>query len=71
MQHLHLHLSDLNLIPVPSRFLGNREPPEIPPSAGDRLKLMKSPAAEWVEPMRSIVLEILDGTDFKSIGLGD
>jgi 2-polyprenyl-6-methoxyphenol hydroxylase-like FAD-dependent oxidoreductase len=37
----------------------------------DRLKLMKSFAAEWVEPMKSAVLGIPEGTEVKAIRLED
>ncbi|KAI9865642.1 MAG: hypothetical protein M1813_002100 [Trichoglossum hirsutum] len=61
----------LTSYPFRPGFLGNPEPIEIPMSPVDRLKLMKSFAAEWVEPMKSAVLGIPEGTEVKAIRLED
>ncbi|KAI9776702.1 MAG: hypothetical protein M1839_009429 [Geoglossum umbratile] len=61
----------LTSYPFRPGFLGNPEPLEVPSCSADRLRLMKSFAAGWVEPIRSSVLEIPDGTEVKSISLED
>ncbi|KAH0565379.1 hypothetical protein GP486_001228 [Trichoglossum hirsutum] len=61
----------LTSYPFRPGFLGNLEPTEVPTSSVDRLKLMKSFAAEWAEPMKGVVLGIPEGTEVKAIRLED
>ncbi|KAI9681267.1 MAG: hypothetical protein M1817_002549 [Caeruleum heppii] len=57
--------------PYRTGFNGRVEPTEMPSERLDRLRLMRSLAAGWVEPFRSIVLDIPDDADPKPISLDD
>lgn len=51
--------------------MGRDEPLEIPAQSTDRVKLMKSISSSWADPFRSIVQNIPEDTDIKSINLED
>ena len=57
--------------PFRKGFFGNSEPTEVPQTNFERISLMKKIASTWVEPFRSIVLDIPDETETKPIVLQD
>ncbi|OCL14393.1 FAD/NAD(P)-binding domain-containing protein [Glonium stellatum] len=57
--------------PFRKGFFGNPEPTEVPQTDFERVALMKRIASTWVEPFRSIVLDIPDDTETKPIVLQD
>ena len=57
--------------PFRKGFFGNSEPTEVPQTNFERISLMKKIASTWVEPFRSIVLDIPDEAETKPIVLQD
>ncbi|KFX89855.1 hypothetical protein O988_08460 [Pseudogymnoascus sp. VKM F-3808] len=56
--------------PYRKGFLGREEPVDIP-AREDRVAWMKEVTKGWVEPFRSIVADIPEGTEVKSLALED
>ncbi|KAK0386553.1 hypothetical protein NLU13_6388 [Sarocladium strictum] len=57
--------------PFRSGFMGRDEPLEIPPRGPERVKLMKTISSSWADPFRSIVENIPEDAEIKSIHLED
>lgn len=57
--------------PYREGFRGMEEPLEIPPTHKERITLMKTLAAWWIEPFRDCVMNIPDDTEAKAIALED
>jgi 2-polyprenyl-6-methoxyphenol hydroxylase-like FAD-dependent oxidoreductase len=57
--------------PVREGWFGSREALAMPDTDAARLALMKEVAATWVEPFRSLVLSIPNGTEVKPVDLSD
>lgn len=57
--------------PYRTGFWGREEPLEVPATNEERVALLKGFAEGWAEPFRSLIMEIPDETQFKSLPIED